>query len=598
MSEPTDSKKDSSKPIKLLSLERVAELAKLVVEEGLKESCTPETIRSVWEDSDYREYTVVLNTPRFNTACRKVQRMASMFPLAGIYLGSRDLLLAKFNFDVMRVRGQRVLILRSETELSQIEEVTVWGHGPGDRGDKVEIPFWADSQFMAIVKKFPLRDGGEGEGVELEYFQGSTPVSRTQLFEKLALCAQSPEMIEESFLYQPIVMRGKISTFGPLTKWKSTGKKVDAKDRYGQKIKLPNGTIKMIDERVRDEEGFPCIQGRINNPEEEIYTFTLTIKPLNSDVDTPNVVKVKFLNKKLGRHLIELNSHQRMFRDAFNRGTGTANDAFDHLTGTYRDTEVFIMGTVTRFNETDEVTWIDIEGTMLLALNMSDEQIEPKSESPVLSSTPQSTAAPTVPTVPVVPTIPAVTDPTPTDVEAFVKAEDELLAESRAAHTAEVAAVTEIAKAVEGPPVAVPPAAVAVPPASEEPVSLAKRLEAAIKESMELYGNNMTFEEFDDFGLCPEELVGAGSKVRKERHKMVEKMIAKVRADLGDSSVGSHGDVSGPTSVSTLTPEEAAAVDVDQVCSACDGPMTPHPHAHWEVCPENPKNKEKSTTSE
>lgn len=569
MTEKTDSSK-LNVPIKTMTLDEFVDKAKLVLDDGLEEFCSSAVLKPIFENSDYREYSVVLNTPRINTACRKQQRMQAMFPMKGINLGSRDLLMKKYNYDVTRVTGQRNLILR--TDAPKIVDATVWGHGPGDRGEKVLIPFWAECQFMALKTEFTREDGTKDTGTQIEYLEGSAPISREQLHQLLADRAFTSDILEENFRYQPIVLRGKIGTFSKLAKWKSTGKKIEAKDRNGNPILLPNGSVKMVDERVRDDEGFPCIQGRIDNPEEEIYTFAVTVGVMDRSIDTKHVVKVKFLNKKVARHLVELNSHQRMFRDAFARGIGTANDAFDHLTNSYRGTEVLVVGVLTRWDDKGETVWIDVEGTMLLALNMSESQIAPATESPLLTSSPQAPEQPVAPAAPTAPSAPSVP-------------------ETVAAPTTP-APSAEPVPAPEAAPVPAPPIQ---PVATEKKQTIAARLDAAIKETMEMYGKDkMTFEEFQDFGLCPEEFIGTGGKIKKERKKIVEKRIVKIREGLGDSEVGSYGDKDSPTSVSTLTPEEAKQVEVSQVCAACGKPMEPTPHGHWEVCEKNPKNMEKA----
>lgn len=582
MTEKTDSKKKKlNVPIKTMTLDEFVDKAKLVLDEGLEEFCSSAVLKPIYENSDYREYSTILNTPRINTACRKQQRMASMFPMTGINLGSRDLLMKKFNYDVTKVTGQRNLILR--TDAPKIVDATVWGHGPGDRGEKVLIPFWADCQFMAVKTEFTREDGSKDTGVEVAYLEGSAPISREQLHKLLADRAFTADMLEENFRYQPIVLRGKIGTFSKLPKWKSTGKRIQAKDRNGNPIMLPNGTVKMKDERVRDDEGFPCIQGRIDNPEEEIYTFGVTVGVMDRSIDTKNVVKFKFLNKKMARHFVELNSHQRMFRDAFARGIGTANDAFDHLTNSYRGTEVLAVGVLTRWDDQGETVWIDVEGTMLLALNMSESQIAPATESPLLTPSPPHANLEGQPVAPVAPTAPSA-PPVP-----------ETVVENAAGTPTTVAAVpTTPAPSAEPVPVTEAVPAPASSMATEKNQSLAARLDAAIKETMEMYGKDkMTFEEFEDFGLCPEEFIGTGSKIKKERKKLVEKRIVKVREGLGGSEVGSYGDKDSPTSVSTLTPEEAERTEVSQICAACGKPMLPTPHGHWEVCEKNPKNIEK-----
>ena len=582
MSEPIDSSK-LHVPIKTMTLEEFVDKAKLVLDDGIeKEYCTAEALKPIHDHSDYREYTVVLNTARINSASVKQKRLKAMFPMEGINLGSRDLVMKKYNYDITRVTGQRNLILR--TDAPKIVEPTVWGHGPGDRGEKVLIPFWAECQFMAIETTFPRADGTQGKGSEITYLQGSTPIGRTKLYELLTQHAHTIDQLEESdFKYQPVVIRGKIGTFGKLTKWSDTGKMVQAKDEAGNPAFLPNGQPKMERERARDEEGFPCIQGRIDNPEEEIYTFTVTVGVLDRDVETKHVVKFKFLNKKIARHFLELNSQQRIFRDAFTRGVGTANDAFDHLTSTYRGTEVFAIGVLTRWDDQGNTVWIDVEGTMLLALNMSGAELAPVTESPLLTTpSPQATEKQAAPTVPAVPTAPAAPEVVAETVDAPVVPEVPAPSSVPVVEPVKSVLVTET---------------VLPPPMAKEEQPLVDRLTSAIKETMEMYGKGkMTFEEFEDFGLCPVELVGAGNKIKKERADMVKKRIAKVRADLGDSEVGSYGDASAPTSVDTQTPEEAARTEVQTECSACGKPMLPTPQGHWEVCDENPKNKEKAAS--
>lgn len=577
----TDSNKKLGVPIKSMTLVEFADIAKLVLDEGLEEFCTTESLKEIHEDSDYREYSVILNTNRINTACRKVQRMKAMFKLTGINLGSRDLLMKRYNYDITRVTGQRLLLLR--TDAPKIVDATVWGHGPGDRGEKVPIPFWADCQLMAVKTEFDREDGSQDTGTQIEYLEGSTPINRAHLYELLGQRALTSDMLEQSMQYQPLVLRGKIGTFTKLTKWRTkinpaNGKPVmeEAKDKRGAPIRLPDGSPKLVEVRERDDEGFPCIQGRIDNPEEEIYTFAVTVGTMDRSIDTKHNVKVKFLNKKVAKHLIELHSQQRMFRDAFAKGIGTANDAFDFLTNTYRGTEVLVVGVMTRWDEQSNMTWIDVEGTMLLALNITGEQMEPTSESPLLATPSpqapeQATLAPEAPAVPTVPSVssaPVVEEPA-------------------------VPAPPDPAPTTEAP---VDPAPAPAPPmATEEQKPVIERLDAAIHETMEMYGKDkMTFEEFEDFGLCPTEFLGAKNKILKERKNAVEKRIAKLRKDLGTSEVGSYGDTESPTSVSTQTPKEAAATEVESICAACEGPMTPTPHGHWEVCPENPKNKEKA----
>jgi len=112
----------------------------------------------------------------------------------------------------------------------------------------------------------------------------------------------------------------------------------------------------------------------------------------------------------------------------------------------------------------------------------------------------------------------------------------------------------------------------------------------------------MTFEEFEKFGLCPEELIDPSTqKIKSDRRNGVQKAIDKVRGEVGDKEVGSFGST-GPTSVSTLNKEEQKLMDKTGTveCAACKAPLPDSPEEHrkhWAECPENPKNKAKAKTA-
>lgn len=597
-------------PLKNLELDAVVNAAKLVLSEDLREFCTAETIAEIYNEADYRELSIHLNTNRFTTVCRKAKRMANMFAMSGILLGSRDLLTKKNKWMAIRATGQRVLILRLDQE--QVVEPTVWGHGPGDRNHKKTIPFWAKCQFMAETTTF-TREGSDEkeEGTLLSYLEAEEPISSVELFAALQKYAKSPEMLEESDVYFPIVLRGAIGSFSPIDKWEDTGIMIDVLDRSGSPvIDKKTGKVVKRPERERAAEGFPLIQGRLDNPEEQIYTFQVTVNPLDDTIETINRVKFKFLNKKMARHLIAVPSQELVFRTAFQKGMGTANDSFDHLTDTYRGMDAYVIGVMTRFShdEKRDLNWIDIEGTMLVTVVQGSSTPTSVPAQLVTEATPSSAPAATVPAP-----APAPAPSIPPEVEKIAREANLYPPVVESPPIVNVPVVPATHPVVEptvlptAPVTPVVPAAPAAPPVipptpAEAEQPLVVRLKAAIEETMELHGKGMTVEEFEGFGLCPEELIDSATrKIKPDRLEGIQKAIAKVRQELGDKEVGSHGST-GPTSVSTLSAAEQKLMKETGTfeCAACGAqlPDTIEEHRkHWAECPENPKNKAKAKTA-
>ena len=366
------------KLVKSFTLDELVPIVKLLVDPELSSFVTRDTVRPTWEHARRREYPVRSCVNYFESIPRVEKRKADMYSLNVISLGSRDIITAKNNFDPMKANGQRVIAFLPDT--SEIKEFAVWGHDVGaDVDTKKPLSFWHKHRVMIQERPFVFQSGEKGVGKEIALIEESVPVDKNEVISHLLQHA-IPEFdaITAAYLYQPVIIRGKIVSFDSIEDWEPTGRLVEVLDRTGKPMidELTKEPLKR-EERVakRGKEGQPLIQPRLDDINREIYTFAVSIQPIDSDEPSENRIRVRFLNKKLAEHFISISPNQdQVFRDAHSARGDPTEDTWDICDGFLSGTEVLIVGSVTRFQHDPKgrrLNWVDIEGTMMIALDGS-----------------------------------------------------------------------------------------------------------------------------------------------------------------------------------------------------------------------------------
>jgi len=557
---PKDPRLDQ--PLSSFSLSDAVGMAKAMVHPDLAPFITTATIKQTYEHSVRAAYPIRICKNYFEQAAKADKRKQSMNTWDAYFLGARDILTAKTNFDPARVNGQRALLYR--LDIGQLQEATVWGSGPGDEGNKATLPFWHVIAAKIEENEFRRQSGETDIGYTMSYLDRSEPLSPETIINQITKLAVPISALDyDAHRYKPVIVIGKLGGFKPLEEWEETGQLVPVLDADRNPVIDPKtGSAQMRPERQPSAEGQPFIQQRIDDPNKNIYTFQANIAPIDEDDKSENRLRFRFLNKKLGNHFVDLPLIQQIFSDAVTMGVGTSEDAVEHLTGTYAGTEVLVAGVITRFYRDEErsLNWIDMEATLCVPLDAASvgtvEQV-------VTTSAPVTPAVPAPPAVEMVTPsgiAPAVETPPPAGV-------DPVVLEAATAPTPQ-------------------PAAIPKTPAPQA-TTVVDQLKTIVHEGRELYGPTMTITELQSLRVLPEHMVGADGTVLPDHVNMINHVINMVAKEAGDSPVGAAGTSVAAQPVVESAPAGTAAPQMEpMICPKCQKVLQPDDVlGHAKECP-------------
>lgn len=593
--------------VKSMTLDELVPIVKVIVDLELAPFVTRETVRPTWEHQRRREYPIKSCVNYFEALPRAEKRKADMYPLIVIPLGSRDIITQKTNFDPMKANGHRNICFLPD--VGEIKEFAIWGHHPGDNPD-VEKPFTFFHRHRVMIEErpFTFTSGEKGVGRDIALIEESAPIDRQELTAHLLQHA-IPEFdaVTKVYEYQPIVIRGRLMSFKSVEDWEPTGLLVEARDRDGKPIidEVTKKTL-MREERKPSAEGQPLIQPRLDDPNQEIYTFAASIVPMDQSEKPENRIKVKFLNKKLAQHFIDLGPIQeKLFRDAMLAVDDPTEDTWDVLDGFLRGTEVLVVGVVTRFQKDPKgrpLNWVDIEATMLLSLEATSEGADTVEQ--VVTTQPTPAAAPSP-------------SPSPTPDPAPV-AEPEI-----------IQPITPVAPEPEKPPeravepsihdVVVTAETVPAPPVAEvlTPVQKLMRVVEEAVEVWQTYNLDISEIEMVQSPLMTEFCIPGTATIKEEHHDKVRLAIKKYKeAHKGETltappiatapgpATGQKGEsfegvtftkepdtepaagTTGPPIVEDASKPAVTDASTTYTCPACKATMSQDEvFEHWNVCP-------------
>jgi len=545
-------KKDGTFAVQLkqIPLDKLVEITSILVGKDLASFVTRAVVKTVYDHSKRREYPLEICVNYLKSAVRAEKRKGDMHDMTVYYLGSRDILTQKNDYDPMRVSGHRSLLLIDKTD--EIIEATVWGIGPGEEGNKKPLHFWHKIQAMLEETEFTRQSGEKGTGYTFAFIENEEPADRKTIVERLIAKAIPFDAIsEESHMWKPIVIHGRLGGFRSLEDWQVTGEMVPITDTDGMPVIDQNtGKARMRAKKEPTAEGQPVIQPRLSNPDVTIYTLGANVSPLDPDEKTENKLKFRLLNKKFGNHLLDLGiGMQEVFADAMQE-----EDPLDYLSSTYRGTEVLCVGAVTRFapDEKRPINWVEFEASLVIKVDELTSGAVGQEITTTKPTTPES-------------------EPQPTPSE-----------EGLAAIASDVA--PEVVKSAVTPPPSTP---VVV---SEEGQSKAQIIRQAIMETRELYTSSAGIEDIESLELfIMKPYCDAKMKILDEHKPFIRKQIEILKKEIGDSPVGEQAApaaASLPKAVSENGegPIEKMAHVEPTRCSGCGEIIEGNVFDHYKSC--------------
>lgn len=532
----SDSKK-LNQPLKKFSLEEVVNMAKSLVGPDLAPYIRGNDIKDIYEDGKKREYPVKICKSYFIRAAKRLKSIEDMVNWDVVYLGSRDIVTAKNNYNPRQSNGHRAGIIKLDDK--SLKEAVIWGSGIGDRGEDTVPDFW---------KKYAVKvNVGEYRGepsYELSYVDDSEPISKNDVIRMLLDKAVRPQDLEVVFedgertlekLYDPVVLRGRTFGYFGLEVWGTrkdeNGEPITTvvRDENGEPVRDKTGKIVTREERyVKDGEEQPLIQPRLDDSEMGIYTFGASLLPLEDDTESKNRVKFRFLNKKLGRQKVDYGPYQeRVFHDAIEYGEEPGRKASDHLNSVYSGTEVLIVGAPIRhsYDADNDLHYIDIEASMLIALDLVEGADVPVSEDitqPDAEPQPQPQPEPQ-------PQMEPEPEPEP---------EPETRPEPK-------------------------------PVAEHDDMGDIERIKQGIRETQELYGETATIQDIETLELpVMKKFTGPDNKIMPEYRKQVAMVLKKMREGGSAKPEPSEPEeVEQPEPVQNISEDDA----IDQGLIKCQG---------------------------
>jgi len=540
-------------PLKQISLDKLVEITSILVSKDMVPFVKRSVVKTVLDHSKRREYPLEICVNYLRSAVRAEKRKEGMQDMIVYYLGSRDILTQKNNFDPLRVSGHRALLLVDKTD--EIIEATVWDIGPGEEGSRKPLHFWHKINAMIEETEFTRSSGEKDTGFTFAFIEDEEPADRKDIVERLIKKAIPFDSIDrDSHMWQPIVIHGRMGGFKPIEDWQPTGEMVPITDTDGMPVIDSNtGKARMRPKKEPTAEGQPLIQPRLNNPDIAIYTLAANVSPLDPAEKTVNKLKFRLLNKKFGNHILDLGvGMQEVFADAMQE-----EDPLDYLSSTYKGTEVLCVGAVTRFapDDTRDINWVEFEASLVIKVDGLTSGAVGQEITTTIPTTPKSEPQPT---------------PSKEDV---------------------VATASDVApKAVES--VTVPPSVVvpASAPVSEGEKSKAQIIRQAIMETRELYPASAGIEEIESLELfIMKPYCDAKMKILDEHKPFIKKQLEQVRKEKGDSPVGEKADPAATSlpkaaSESGEGPVESMAHVEPTRCSGCKEIIEGNVFDHYKTC--------------
>ena len=535
-------------PLKQIPLDKLVEITSILVGKDLAPFVKRSVVKTVLDHSKRREYPLEICENYLKTAVRAEKRKEGMQDMVVNYLGSRDILTQKNNFDPLRVSGHRSLLLIDGTD--EIIEATVWDIGPGEEGNKKPLHFWHKINAKIEETEFTRNSGEKDTGFTFAFIEDEEPADRKDIIERLIKKAIPFDSIDrESHIWQPVVIHGRLGAFKPIEDWQPTGEMVPITDTDGMPVIDPNtGKARMRAKKEPTAEGQPIIQPRLNNPDIAIYTLAASVSPLDPAEKPVNKLKFRLLNKKFGNHILDLGvGMQEVFADAMQE-----DDPLDYLSSTYRGTEVLCVGAVTRFapDDTRPINWVEFEASLVIKVDELTSGAVGQEITTTIPTTPKSEPHPT---------------PSKEDAKAIA---------------------SDVAPKVAKSAVETPPAA----PVSEEGKSKAQIIRQAIMETRELYPPSAGIEEIESLELfIMKPYCDAKMKILDEHKPFIKKQLEQVRKEHGDSPVGEKADPAATSlpkaaSESGEGPVESMAHVEPTRCSGCKEIIEGNVFDHYKTC--------------
>lgn len=542
-------------PLKQISLDKLVEITSILVGKDLVPFVKRSVVKTVLDHSKRREYPLEICVNYLKSAVRAEKRKEGMQDMVVNYLGSRDILTQKNNFDPLRVSGHRSLLLVDGTD--EIIEATVWDIGPGEEGSRKPLHFWHKIKAKIEETEFTRSSGEKGTGFTFAFIEDEEPADRKDIVERLIKKAIPFDSISsESHMWQPIVIHGRMGGFKPIEDWQPTGEMVPITDADGMPVIDHNtGKARMRAKKEPTAEGQPLIQPRLNNQDIAIYTLAASVSPLDPNEKTVNKLKFRLLNKKFGNHILDLGvGMQEVFADAMQE-----EDPLDYLSSTYKGTEVLCVGAVTRFapDDTRDINWVEFEASLVIKVDGLTSGAVGQEITTTIPTTPKSEPQPT---------------PSKEDVAA--------IASDVAPKVAKVAVETPVV-----------PDALSVPASvSEGEKSKAQIIRQAIMETRELYPASAGIEEIESLELfIMKPYCDAKMKILDEHKPFIKKQLEQVRKEHGDSPVGEKADPAATSlpkaaSESGEGPVESMAHVEPTKCSGCGEIIVGNVFDHYKTC--------------
>jgi len=363
-------------------------------------------ISEIWHDPELTNFPVMNVLGKIEGQLRYVKSLAGMVLLEGLLLPGTDAI--KFRSRKVEYKGWRPVLI---TPSGKIINLTVWGRHVNlwsereinrEQRLKIDVPLFHMVKIMCKENKYDtsvqigtteqgskVREELKGKiNYEFKFLKevSDSPITNKELAAFLSMVSREPSTLGVNDAYEPVVVTGRINFIDGLDEWVESNEQVTQipkVDNQGRPVMTRDpifGGHKQVMEtkkqRIKSETGQQLIQPRIDNDNEKMICFRLSLIDEDESEDNEDRQKyctVTFTNNKYADTYFAIIGWTELIKTASLRphdGAGTGINPFSVLRNALNGHVVDVLGALSKIryddvNNEESKVYLVVQGAAL-----------------------------------------------------------------------------------------------------------------------------------------------------------------------------------------------------------------------------------------